>query len=105
MNLINFIPKKIGKKEIIVTKLNDKLVVSAKGTGSPKQLVLNKEIEINDFLFELIGLYSGDGLNTKNHTGNRRVAFANSNYKLHLHWLKFLELFGIKKKNFLSSLV
>lgn len=98
MNLINFIPKKIGKKEIIVTKLKDKIVINARGTGSPKQLNLNKEIEINDFLFEVIGLYFGDGLNTRNHTGNRRVAFANSNYELHLHWLKFLDLFGIKKE-------
>ena len=104
MNLINFIPKKINNKEINIINLNNKLIISAKGTGSPKQLTLENEIKINNFLFEVIGLYFGDGLNTKNHSGNRRVAFANSNYKLHEYWLRFLEYFGINKNQLFAQI-
>lgn len=103
MNLINFIPKKINNKEINTKKLNNKLIITAKGTGSPKQLILNNEINIDNFLFEIIGLYFGDGLNTRNHSGNRRVAFANSNYKLHDYWLRFLDSFGIRKNQLFAQ--
>ena len=56
IELISFIPNKIGNKTINIEKVDDKLIVSAKGTGSPKQLVLNRMIYLDDFFFEVIGL-------------------------------------------------
>lgn len=98
MNLINFIPKKINNSEVIVKELNQKIVINTKGRGRPtKEIILNKETEIDNFLFEIIGLYFGDGLNTRKHTGNRRVSFANSKHELHEYWLRFLKSFGINR--------
>lgn len=104
MNLINFIPNRIGNKNIKIKELPNKLIISAKGTGSPKQVILNKKIKISPFIFEIIGLYFGDGLNTRNHSAYCRTAFANSNYKLHEYWLKFLESFGINKNQLFAQI-
>lgn len=69
-----------------------------------KVLRINKEIILDGFLFEIVGLYFGDGLNTRSYSGIRRTAFANSNYKLHQYWIKFLSRFGIKKRELFAQI-
>ena len=104
MNLLSFIPEKIGDKTINVERLDNKIFVYAKGRVSIKRLNLNTTITFDDFFFEVIGLYYGDGLNTRAHTGNRRTAFANSNYILHLHWLSFLKSVGLEKEELFGQI-
>ena len=104
LNTLEFIPKQINNKSVKISPNGDFLEVSRKGTGSPKPIAIRKEIEINDHFMEIIGLYWGDGLNTRRGTGNRRTAFANSNYHLQLQWIDFLEYMGLKKEDLFAQL-
>jgi len=104
LNILEFIPDQINNIPVKTSSNGDFIEISRKGTGSPKPITVKKEIEMNDFFMEVIGLYFGDGLNTRKGTGNRRTAFANSNYELQLQWINFLERTGLKKEALFAQL-
>ncbi len=67
------------KSEIIVFKLNDRLLVSSKNVS--KQIIINRYLPLNEKTFEIFGLYQGEG--TKKHKRDcAQIKFVNSNIKL-----------------------
>jgi DNA-binding HxlR family transcriptional regulator len=82
-----------GKIEIFVDKH------SAKG-GNAKPIKIKRFIEINELLFEGLGLRFGDGIKLQGGV-NRVFGFSNINLELHKHFLKFAkECFGIDSTQF-----
>jgi len=104
LNVLEFTPKKINDISVKISPKCDFIEISRKGGRYTKSIIIRKEIEINDFFMEIIGLYFGDGLNTRKGSGNRRTAFTNSNYKLQLHWIDFLEYMGFRKEDLFAQL-
>lgn len=103
LNILRFVPNQINNKLLQISHQDNFLGVSMQGTGSPKSIIIRKEIDVNNFFMEIVGLYFGDGLNTRKGTGSRRTAFANSNHHLQIYWINFLECIGLKKKDLFAQ--
>lgn len=98
LKLVKFIPSIIGKNRVnIASKENEEMIVSYKSNGNPKEVTFKKEIELNDFFFEIIGLYYGDGINSRKGTGKTQTGLANSNPELHNYWIQFCEALGTNR--------
>ncbi len=97
LKIKNFIPESIKGNQIYIKEKKDYLIVSYQTNGAPKPITLNKEIILDKSFFEIIGLYYGDGINTRKGTGIFQTGLSNSCPELHKKWIKFLQNLGINK--------
>ncbi len=97
INLLKFIPKKLEHRDILIQKDNNFIIVKCNKINPPRPLKLKSFIKINLFFMEIMGLYFGDGLNSRNPRSNRSVNFCNNCFELHQLWIKFLENFMLNK--------
>jgi hypothetical protein len=98
LKIKQFIPKKLDHRDVFVKDVNGFLEIRCNKVRPPKPIMIKKRIKLDESFFEVIGLYFGDGVNSRKGSGNRRVALANTCPKLHNVWLSFLEKFGIDRK-------
>lgn len=69
-------------------------VFFARGSNTSKELILNKELEIDEFFVEVYALYLAEGDNGSNgRTIPRKVRFANSELVVHKHFIKWLRTY------------
>ena len=99
LKIKNFIPQYIGKNPLHIKENKHHVTVYYKTSGHPKPITLKKEVLLDKYFFETIGLYYGDGINTRKGTGNKQTGLANSCPELHKEWIKFLRMLGINKSD------
>ncbi|OGI12064.1 hypothetical protein A3K64_01840 [Candidatus Micrarchaeota archaeon RBG_16_36_9] len=98
--------KFVDKYSVKFTGKNKIKIYIKKGKGrKPKEIILNRFIEVGELFVEVIGLYYGDGLKSLKGSGNRQVYFSNTCTELHNMWIKFLGDFGIRKDNLFVQVV
>jgi len=98
VDILKFVPKRIDHRDIFVEFTGDLYKLNCNKIRPPSPIKLRKKIKINKNLLEIVGLYFGDGANSKSGSGNRRVALANSCVYLQRFWIQFLNDLGIKKE-------
>ncbi len=110
IDLTKILPERLPSGKLILWKQIDEEKIeifvdkhSAPG-GNPKPIRIKRFIEINELLFEGLGLRFGDGLKIQ---GGKKIVFgfSNTNLELHKHFLKFAkECLGIDSKEFRVAL-
>lgn len=90
-----------GGRKVVKLEIDDSKVElyvkkhAGQGGHDSKHFVLNRYLKLDDFFFENLGLWQGDGGKFKG------LYFGNSCQELLLHFIKFSEnIFGIKRNDF-----
>ncbi|MEM5879356.1 MAG: hypothetical protein QXU74_02580 [Candidatus Aenigmatarchaeota archaeon] len=110
MDVVKLLPanlpsgKKILWKQIDSEKIEVSVDKNSARGGNAKPIVIKRFIEINELLFEGLGLRFGDGI--KLQAGENRIfGFSNTNLELVKYFLKFAkECFGIESYHFRVAL-
>ncbi|MBU1245456.1 MAG: hypothetical protein KKH88_01565 [Nanoarchaeota archaeon] len=104
LNLVDFIPRKLGHRDVFVSEKGEYLLINCNKVRPPRPIKIKKKIVLDSNFLEVIGLYFGDGANSKSGSGNRRIALANSCVDLHRKFLNFLFKFGVEKTSFRAQM-
>ena len=78
LNLINFVSRKLDHRNVFVSEEGKYLLISCDKIRPPRPIRIKKKINLDSNFLEVIGLYFGDGANSKSGSGNRRIALANN---------------------------
>jgi len=97
LDIIEFIPSKLDHRDVFVSVENGNLIISCNKTRPPYPIKIKNKLILDSKLFEMIGLYFGDGFNRNKGSSNRKVGIANNCPKLHNDWISFLERIGVSR--------
>lgn len=104
LDINQFIPERLDHRDIIVQKEQGFVVVNANKIRPPRPIRLKSFIKIDSRFIEVIGLYFGDGLNSRTGSAKYRINFCNNCLELHRLWIKFLEKFGLNKSQLYAQI-
>lgn len=90
-NMLTVVPKEMSGREVVVVHLGDKISLYLPPSGKwgggreSKKVLINRFVSLDNFFFEGLGLWHGEGAKSKG------IYFSNSNVHLICHFLKFVE--------------
>lgn len=110
MDLVKLLPdalpsgKKIFWKQVDPERIEVYADKNSARGGNPKPIIIKRFVEVNELLFEGLGLRFGDGIKLQGGV-NRVFGFSNTHLELVKYFLKFAkECFGIEPKEFRVAL-